>query len=61
MGRAGGEEQVRRRLPLPLLEVWRVGGHCYRRSSAHQGRQTHLLPLKVKERILERASREGVR
>lgn len=61
MGRAGGEEQVRRGLPLPLLAVRRVGGHRHRRSAAHQERQTHLLSLQVTQRVLERASGEGVR
>lgn len=61
MGREGREEQVRWGLPLPLLEVRGVGGHRYRRPSAHQERQTYLLSLKVTERVLERATGEGIR
>lgn len=61
MGREGGEEQVRRGLPLPFLEVRGVGGHRHRRPSAYQERQTHLLSLQVSERVLERTTGEGVR
>lgn len=61
MGREGGEEQVRRSLPLPFLEVRGVGGHRHRRPSAYQEWQAHLLSLQVSERVLERATGEGVR
>ena len=53
-------ERILWRLPLPLLAFWKVGGRHHRRSAADLQRSPRFYALRLKQRVLDGASRESL-